>query len=71
MDLPGRSRSLTLAGGFSLIDKGYSIPRKRADDFANRLGIRLPILGGALCPGLRVGTESTQNLVVCERYDGG
>ena len=43
---------------FSMFNKGYSSPHGCAEDFANRLGIRLPVLlapmAGACPPSLSI-----------------
>src|SRR5438477_3533019 len=52
-----------------MFDKRYSSPRTRADDFANRLGIRLPILlapmAGACPPSLSIAVANAGGLGAC------
>src|SRR6478672_2583382 len=52
-----------------MFDKRYPSPRTRADDFANRLGIRLPILlapmAGACPPSLSIAVANAGGLGAC------
>src|SRR5437588_5933622 len=52
-----------------MFDKRYSSPRTRADGFANRLGIRLPILlapmAGACRPSLSIAVANAGGLGAC------
>jgi nitronate monooxygenase len=52
-----------------MINKAYSSPYQRAEDFANRLGIRLPILlapmAGACPPSLSIAVANTGGLGAC------
>src|SRR5437660_11299202 len=52
-----------------MFDKRYSSPRTRADDFANRLNIRLPILlapmAGACPPWLSIAVANAGGLGAC------
>src|SRR5437588_10203715 len=52
-----------------MFDKRYSSPRTRADGFANRLGIRLPILlapmAGACPPSLSIAVANAGGMGAC------
>lgn len=54
---------------FSMLSKVHSSPYVRAQNFAHRLGIRLPILlaptAGACPPSLSIGVANAGGLGVC------
>ena len=56
---------------FSMFDKSHPSPRTRAEGFAHRLGIRLPILlapmAGACPPSLSIAVANAGGLEACYR----